>query len=177
MGDQWAGAAFVDETSMYNRVDTPINAMAHELATWGHDFAVFRGHMAANTAVGAGANIPFTVETDTALGWNATTKVYVVGAAGLYAITAQLKTASAGAQTMAITGLPTGQYPRAPKTSQIQAITGMAKDIGVIVRLAGGETIAVTQQAATTDQGDTSIGGIPVYNMGHTWLRISQIGH
>lgn len=177
LGDQWSGAAFLDETAMYNRVDVPINAIAHELATWGHDFASFRGYLAANTAITAGANIPYTVDTDNKSGWNATTKAYTVPNAGLYVVTAQLKTTAAVGQNMSITGLPAAQYPRTPKVAQIPAIGASGKCMAATVRLAGGEVIAVIQGATATSQGETTIGTLPVYNVEQTWLRISQIGH
>lgn len=149
LGDQWAGPPFTQAADMHSRIDTPANAMADELRTWGHDFPRFFA------AIGAGAqalatNVLFAASVDTAAGYNAATGVYTVPTTGLWLVTAQITQSSAVAFTLEVLGLPAGWHTPLSETSAAAAGSGAAVEAFGIDLTAGAQLSVQLQGTAPT---------------------------
>lgn len=167
LGNQWA-AGFIDETGMAGKVDTPLNAAAAWMASLGSGWARFFATEAAAAALST--NVGFaTIRTDTAGGWNATSKAYTIPpGGGLYVLSAGITQTSATITSLEIVGLPAGYRPVLGGASTGTAGRGeMIEHVGV--RFAGGEAVALWYRGAAPTVTNVAA-------QTNSWFEITQIG-
>lgn len=165
--NQWTNA-YVSASDMYNRIDVPLNAIANAISTWGP-----RTGFRAIAAVSPGSlntNIDFgTIVSDTASGWDAVNKRYVVQATGLYAIQAGWVQASAVAGQLK---LLTFAAPNAGivLSGQMGGAANYGQDIDLTQNLTAGAQISLQMANALAT-------AATVASQTLTYLTIMMIGY
>lgn len=168
LGDQWTPIVAphtVTPAEMKARTDDQINAMAHEEATWGHDFPRFFGYLATAYSV-ANANITFTAAEDSASAW--ASGVYTIPTAGLYVVSYSCRMSTNTTNN----GLLIGLNAQPTKGVNTDAVADQAIKGGGFGRLAAGATLRVQQSAAATLMASA---GSP--ELANSWFSIVMIGH